>query len=475
MGQRHFLLAAATLILGTSTLVWVATKNRRPAPKVRSHAATEPRATALDPESPVGTEERPLDQVVVWLARVSGRPEITARSSVPVRLVDGETREKIGGFLPGVAVSLVAEPGAERVIVRAPGFERRRAQVKWVPEGSSGTRVRGWRYAGVLAIRAREGRLVVTNEIGVEEYLAGVVPGEVPNHFAPESQKALAVAARTYALVTRGRHPAAGTDLCDGPHCQNYVGILPWAPEGKRAVEATRGLLAWHGTTPIRTFYSADCGGCSSNNEDVPMSDMPRRALPYLRSVRDRPTGQGGDYCAASPHRTWTRELTAARVEALLNRREETRIGHLTNVRFVAHDVAGRVTGVRIEGLVRPGPVEGQAFIGPPRPEVREVDGWRFRRSLGWRTLKSTLVRLKRPARDRYRFVGRGFGHGVGLCQIGANGMASAPHHHSFREILAHYYQGAAIAPLARRVGPAEPMAGAGSGQARRRQSARPR
>jgi peptidoglycan hydrolase-like amidase len=72
--------------------------------------------------------------------------------------------------------------------------------------------------------------------------------------------------------------------------------------------------------------------------------------------------------------------------------------------------------------------------------------------------LKSTLVRLRRPARDRYRFVGRGFGHGVGLCQIGADGMASAPHYHTFRQILAHYYPGASVAPLARRVGRAEPM-----------------
>jgi stage II sporulation protein D len=329
--------------------------------------------------------------------------------------------------------------------------------VKLVPEGTAGTRVGGWRYAGTIAVRAHAGRLLVTNEIGMEEYLAGVVPGEVPNHFAPEAQKALAVAARTYALTTRGRHPAAGGDLCDGPHCQNYLGILPWAPEGKAAVRATRGLIVWHGDTPIRTFYSADCGGRSSNNEDVALSDMPREPLPYLRSVRDRPSGTGGDYCAASPHHSWVREITAARLEALLNYREPTRIGRLAGVRFVAFDVAGRVLRVRLEGLVPPGPVEGQLFIGPPRLQIREVDGWEFRRSLGWRRMKSTLVRLKRPAPDRYRFVGRGFGHGVGLCQIGAHGMASAPHLHSFREILGHYYQGASVAPLAASIGPAAP------------------
>jgi stage II sporulation protein D len=379
------------------------------------------------------------------------------RFAVPVRLLDGETAEKIGGFSAGARLSLVVEPASGRVIARAPGFERRRSRVRLAPIGNAGIRIGGWRYAGDLVVRVVQERLLVTNEIDVEEYLSGVVPGEVPNHFAPEAQKALAVAARTYALVTRGRHPAAGTDLCDGPHCQNYVGILPWAPAGKAAVAATRGLIAWHGVTPIRTFYSAHCGGRSSNNEDVPMSDMPDRVLPYLRSVRDRPAGHGPDYCGDSPHNLWKRELTAAALEGALNRREPTRIGRLTAVRFLDYDVAGRVTRVRLEGLVRPAAVDGRPFVGLPRPEVREVSGWEFRRSLGWRTLKSTLVRLKRPARDRYRFIGRGFGHGVGLCQIGANGMASSPHYRTFRQILAHYYRGATVLPLARLVGRAEP------------------
>jgi SpoIID/LytB domain protein len=454
--RRGILLAAVALLVLVIALARLGAPDPRTTTPDRDVSARGAEAPDVSDEIPVGTEERPLDRVVVWLVRVSGRTTLTARAQVPVRLVDGETSAKIGGFMPGILISLLVEPGAERVIVRAPGFERRGTAMRLVPEGD-GIRVAGWRYAGALVVRAREGRLLVTNDLPVEEYLAGVVPGEVPNSFAPEAQKALAVAARTYALVTRGRHPAAGTDLCDGPHCQNYLGILPWAPAGKAAVVATRGLLVWHGKTPIRTFYSAHCGGRSSNNEDVPLSDMPRRPLPYLRSVKDRPEGSGDEYCAASPHRSWTRELTAAQMEALLNRREPTRIGRLTGVRFVAFDVAGRVTRVRLEGLERPAPVDGRPFVGPPRPVAREVTGWEFRSSVGWRTMKSTLVQLKRPARDRYRFVGRGFGHGIGLCQIGANGMAGAPYHHAFPEILAHYYPGAVVAPLARFVGVAEP------------------
>jgi stage II sporulation protein D len=418
----------------------------------------------------VGTEDHPLDRVVVWLAKVSGRRELSARGAEPCRLLDGETGEKIGGFPSGTRLALVAEPGTGRVIVRgrawAKGprgraisvpFERRRAALRLVPEGEAGIRLGSARYAGELIFRASDDRLSVVNAIDLEDYLAGVVPGEVPNTFAPEAQKAVAVAARTYAVGTRGRHPAAGADLCDGPHCQNYVGILPWAPVGKRVVAQTRGLIAWHQGVPIRTFYSADCGGCTSNNEDVPFSDNPREPLPYLRSVCDRPSGHGPDYCAKSAHHHWVRDLPAAALEARLNAREATRVGRLLDARFIQYDVAGRVKRVRLTGLLRPAPVDGVPFIGPPAPVSHEVDGWEFRRALGWRTLKSTLVRVQRLGRDKYRFTGRGFGHGVGLCQIGAHGMASPPYDCSFRQILAHYYPGSILAPLAHRVGRAEP------------------
>lgn len=478
-------------VLGVVALgTWAAICGERKAPPPPSPPGGE--ESLLRPDSdeavPVGTQERPLDQVVVWLAKRSGLREIVARGLVPVRLLDGETGEKLAGVAAGERLLLTAEAGTGRVIARGKtyvaepsaagradvraakaqnppskprarivAFERRRAVLRLVPEGSAGIRLGGARYPGELVVRAREQRLTLVNRLDVEEYLTGVVPGEIPDHFAPEAQKALAVAARTYALMTRERHLADDADLCDGPHCQNYVGILPWAPAGKKAVEETRGLLAWHDDTPIRCFYSADCGGRTSNNEDVPFDDNPRRPLPYLRSVRDRPDNGGDDYCAGSGHRNWSRDLTAARLEVLLNLREETRIGRLVDVRFTRFDAAGRVKRVRLTGLVRPGPVDGKPFIGPPGLVVREVDGWQFRRSVGWRTLKSTMARLKRPERDVYRFVGRGFGHGVGLCQIGANGMASAPHHRSFREILAHYYPGTTVAPLARRVGRAEP------------------
>jgi SpoIID/LytB domain protein len=447
------------LLLVTNTLLALAVHRflSRWGGPVNRRAQRAPATAGGDEAVPVGTAARPLDRIVIGLTRVSGSRSLTARGAVPVRLLDGETGARIGALPAGAVLSLIADPVTQRVVARSHGFERRRARLQVAPVREGGIRLGRARYAGTLAFRVRGDRLAVTNEIDVESYLAGVVPGEVPNVFAPEAQKAMAVAARTYTLISRGKHTADGFDLCDGTHCQMYVGILPWAPAGKQAVRETRGLVAWDGDRPIRTFYSADCGGCTANNEDVLLSDMPRRPLPYLRAVADRDGAAGPDYCAASSHHQWTRVLSAAALEAALNRRASTRVGRLTHVRFTQYDVSGRVKQVRIEGVMRPAPPFALTCVGPPTPVVKVVDGWVFRRSVGWRVLKSTWVRLHHTAPEKYLFAGRGYGHGVGLCQIGANGMASAPYYRTYREILAHYYPGATVSPLARRIGRAAP------------------
>jgi stage II sporulation protein D len=446
----------ALSLVAVGLLAWAAWHSLYPGRDTVNRRARRAPAVAEAPV-PTGTTDRPLDRVVIGLTRASGHRTLTARAAVPVRLVDGETGAALGALPAGAVLTITAEPMAQRVIARTRGFERRRARLRLVPATEGGIRLGRARYGGVLAFRVRHERLAVTNEIDVESYLAGVVPGEVPNRFALEAQKAMAVAARTYTLVSRGKHAAEGFDLCDGTDCQMYLGILPWAPQGKRAVQETRGLVAWHGDQPIRTFYSADCGGCTANNEDILMSDMPHRALPYLRAVADRAGSGGPDYCAASSHHQWTRVLPAAALEAALNRRSSTCVGHLIRIRFTQYDASGRVKEVRIEGLMRPAPPFALAFTGPPTPVVKVVDGWELRRSVGGRVLKSTWVRLHHPAPDRYVFAGRGYGHGVGLCQIGANGMASAPYFRNYREILAHYYAGATVAPLAHRIGRAAP------------------
>src|SRR5439155_12445576 len=180
--------------------------------------------------------------------------------------------------------------------------------------------------------------------------------GEVPAAWPLEAQKAMAVAARTYAQASRGKHAAEGFDLCDGTHCQMYLGRVPGAARSERAVQETRGLVALSGGELIRAFYSADCGGRTANNEDVPFSDNPTEPLSYLRSVPDVPWPGGPHYCARSPYHRWARRLTAARIEAALNADPATAIGSLRELRIAAVDVSGRARTVHLEGVALPAP-----------------------------------------------------------------------------------------------------------------------
>jgi stage II sporulation protein D len=281
----------------------------------------------------------------------------------------------------------------------------------------------------------------------------GVVPGEVPGRFAMEAQKALAVAARTYTVSSLGKHGADGFDLCDGTHCQMYLGWVPPVglyARGGEAVLATRGQVLWSGSELVRAFYSADCGGITAMPADVPLRDMPKGPLPYLRSVRDRSAPGGPDFCATSSHHNWTRVLSRAQLQALLNRDAVTRVGTLKQLAFTSYDTSGRVRSVRLRGEYA-APLAGMPLGMLARatiPVERSVSGWEFRRAVGATVLKSTLMRVRHTLPEKYEFDGKGYGHGLGLCQIGANGMASPAYGCDYQHILAHYYPGATLGPL---------------------------
>jgi stage II sporulation protein D len=258
-----------------------------------------------------------------------------------------------------------------------------------------------------------------------------------------EAQKALAVAARTYALVQRGKH--GEYDLCDGTCCQMYLGHQPGARRGLAAVRATRHQCLWSGEELVYAFYSAHCGGVSTRIEDVPLRDKPDRPLPYLRVVRDAPArGQG--YCAHSRYQQWVKRLSREELERRLNEEPITEVGKLLGVRFTELDGSGRVLSVLLRGTPLGPPALLSTATLAPAPVEKVVTGWQFRNVVGPLTLKSTLVRVGQPDAETFRFIGRGFGHGLGLCQIGADGMARA--RKSYRQILAHYYPGTRVGKI---------------------------
>ncbi len=373
----------------------------------------------------------------IVLRSASGRAGIALATTGGGKAVEPHTGRLLATLPAGATLFASADYESERVLLTGPGVKVWQPAIRLV--GGGLFRAGGRRYPGSLLLRLYGSGVQLVNEVGLEPYLEGVLPGEIPAAFGFEAQKALAVAARTYALRNREKHAEEGGDLCDGVHCQVYHGSTTASPRGTAAVRATRGLCCWYGDELVCTFYAADCGGQTTSARHVPLTDMPPVPPPYLRPVRDRPGPGMPDYCRASPSHWWSIQLGAAEVEAALNAQPETWIGALRTMQFARRDSTGRVTEVRLWG---DDPNSG--------PFERTITGWELRRRVGPRRIKSTLMRIAAKSATGFRITGSGNGHGLGLCQIGANGMAQAPYRRSFRQILAHYYPGTRVAALGR-------------------------
>jgi stage II sporulation protein D len=267
---------------------------------------------------------------------------------------------------------------------------------------------------------ASDGRTVKLGRIGggvpvadvpLEVYVARVLAGEAEPRAADAAYQALAVAIRTFVLANGDRHPNDDFDLCDSTHCQ-----VPRAANEatRRAAMATAGQVLTYQGRPAELFYSASCGGRSESAHEIGLS----ADLPYLQVLDDDVHGDD---------QPWTTTLTLRQVETALRR-----IGftgeRLREVRIDARNESGRVARLRLTGL---------------SPQV--VAGYQFRMAVGPVELRSTAFAVERRG-ESLRFTGRGFGHGVGMCVIGAGRRAVRGE--SAAAILGHYYPGLELATM---------------------------
>ena len=252
----------------------------------------------------------------------------------------------------------------------------------------------------------------------LDTYLAQVLAGEGQPAAAAAAQQALAITARTFAIANRNRHRREGFDLCDTTHCQV---VRAATAVTRRAADATSGRMLLHQGKPAFVFYSAWCGGHSELASQV----WPG-AIDY---ASETPTED--DACAGESG--WTSEIKASDLERAL-RAAGLRGSTLRNLRIASRNRSNRVARIRVEGF------------NPP-----EISGHEFRmaigRIVGWQALKSTAFDVERTS-GGYRFRGRGFGHGVGLCVIGAGHRASRGA--TADQILRFYFPGLSVgvAPL---------------------------
>jgi stage II sporulation protein D len=276
------------------------------------------------------------------------------------------------------------------------------------------------RYRGELEITAKAGGgLRVVNVVPLEEYVRGVVALEIGADAPAEALKAQAVAARTYALKSKGRFAKQGYDLTDTTASQAYGGVDAESPATDRSVQETVGLVLMKDGSLILADYYDDCGGVTAPGEDD--SDFPP-------SVVDADDGK--DFCATGRSHTWTLDLSAQEANRIARGLARWPSGaKVTNIEVQQADESGRARTVRFTDE-----------DGKPH----EIRGTALRALVGNSRLKSTLIKVSKTD-GGFAFEGRGYGHGRGMCQAGAIGMASAPYNRSFREILGHYFPGATI------------------------------
>ena len=302
-------------------------------------------------------------------------------------------------------------------------------------------------YRGTFRIFASNpDGITIVNEVDFESYLRSVLPHEIgtPPESDFEAVKAQAVAARSYTLSYLGRRATMGFDLYASVEDQVYGGISRENGQSDRALDMTRGEVLVSEGAPIRALYSSACGGRTSNVEDV----WPWPWTAYLRSVRDADwsPSEGEAYCSASSNYRWREEWDADAFMASLRRYGPAEGGD-------AGVLTGDLVDVRVKSRGRSGRV-GELAVVTTRGEwtVRgDRTRWAIRRPgkdaiLRSAFLKIGVLRDRKGRATQVIATGAGNGHGIGLCQWGAMGMAKAGKSH--RQILGHYYRRAKVVIL---------------------------
>ena len=370
------------------------------------------------------------------------------------------TLQSTGGFTARVTGGVVTlHSGGQQVHA----FDSTRsAQIR--DAGGGTVSLGGYSYRGVIELRQSGGRLTAINVLCPEEYLYGVLPTEMSHSFHINALRAQAIASRTFMLyrMNEASHIASGFHLCDGTHCQSYRGANREHATTTQAVGDTRGLMMFHSNAPILAVYFASSGGSTDNSENVWV-----QTRPYLRAVQDIHEHDPVE---------WTRTFTWAEITQALQA-TGANIGTATGLSITGTNQFGRVQEITITGTSGTWRLNGEqtrtffASIGGTLmsrnfhvagaqagvPAVSVTDGartvtaglssffWQGRQTVVYvfDGITTRRVDVAGTGQDQaggngVTLIGSGWGHGIGMSQRGAHGMALAGY--TYRQILLHFY-----------------------------------
>jgi len=293
-------------------------------------------------------------------------------------------------------------------------------------------------YSGTFRLEvSTSSTLNLYEQLGIEEYLEGVLPAEMPAVWPLEALKAQAVAARSEVLASLGtKHHLEGFEFCAKEHCRAYRGASAIKPSTSQALRDTRGEILVGNNRISTTVFSATCGGWTENNDTVwsgPPDDALRGTPDFPASNKKKRNGVNSveswlksipqTYCSHDKkYFRWKRSYSNKEIHDMINKRHK--VGRIRKIELGERGVSGRLKWVRIHG-------DSQTVVVKKELPIRQLfDG-----------LPSALFVLNvgEGAQGRtWNFSGGGRGHGVGLCQNGARGMAME--NIPYDRIVKHYF-----------------------------------
>jgi len=363
----------------------------------------------------------------------SDAPRVRLRADGPLTLFEGPTPRAAGGFT-GDGVIAWHDGG----VVRIAGASWSAPRVTARPSDGDAVRVSLERdgqwsaevaYPGAIHLSVDDAGLEVVNELDLDRYVACVVANEVWPTFETEAFRAQAIVARTFVLYHMSRRSNAPYDVSATQGSQVYRGVRGDAV-GRRAAEAaeyTRGIvLTWRDHDEDRlfcTYYSAACGGASQSAALLgPEGD----AAPLRGGVRC-------DYCKIAPGDTYRWGPVRLKADELLSRLLErypelAALGRITDIAPLEQTPSGRLISLRITGS---------------SGTTHDILAERFRLAVGPTVVRSTDCRILVSGDEVIFENGKGYGHGLGLCQWGMQGLAQSGK--PAAEILRFYYPGSKL------------------------------
>jgi stage II sporulation protein D len=316
--------------------------------------------------------------------------EIDSKASLTIKYVDGFVEVKENGKAIGKyrKVNLMGVGWYNHFMVKSTnpvGLERR--------------------FDDNLKIVAQRNKMQLINNLDLDNYVAGVVEAEVGRKPPKEYFKLQAIICRTYALSNTEKHIVEGYNLCDEVHCQAYHGKTFFNNIVEAAMQTRGAVIVDSDIQLITAAFHSSCGGQTVNSEDVWS-----KSLYYLRSVKDT-------FCLKHKDATWQKEIDKNQWKNYLTARLPNTISEQQYMNLNLN--------------------ERLKYFPQSKLSFEELRG-QFR-------LRSTYFNIQ-ETENKVLLKGRGFGHGVGLCQIGAMEMAALGYNYS--EILHFYYSGVHIIDL---------------------------